>query len=170
MRHNQHSKLKFQDMKKKNKEALKITKIARYSSSKFEATKGGKEKLVTKLVDIVPKTQKVQDILEQAMEMSDNPIIFLGYEDHIIGYDTTNNALVYDALCIINQITDENMKYDEEHGTNDLNWDWEDYYDHAAEFVNGSHLTKVSLITGKNEASTTEETVNPILMTYFLVD
>lgn len=156
--------------KMKNKEAVKITKAARYGTSVFEATKGGKEKLVTKLVDIVPKTQKVQDILEQTMEMSDNPIIFLGYEDHIIGYDATNNALVYDALGIINHITDENMRYDEENGTNDLNWEWEDYYDHATEFVNGGHLTRVSLITGRNELSTIEETVNPILMTYFLVD
>ncbi|MFN5480205.1 MAG: hypothetical protein ACK48G_09540 [Chitinophagaceae bacterium] len=156
--------------KKKIEGAIKITKVARYGTLVFESTKGGKEKLVTKLVDIIPKTQRVQDLLEQVMEMSDNPIIFLGYDDHIIGYDARSNALVYDALGIINQMTDENMKYDEEQGTNDTNWEWEDYYDHATEIVDSGELTSVSLITGRNEQATPEETVHPILMNYFLVD
>jgi hypothetical protein len=78
--------------------------------------------------------------------------------------------LVYDALGIINQMTDENMKYDEEQGTNDTNWEWQDYYDHATEIVDSGELTSVSLITGRNEQATPEETVHPILMNYFLVD
>ena len=51
--------------KTKEETAIKITKMARYSSSKFVATEGGKEELVTELVDIVPKTQRVQNILEK---------------------------------------------------------------------------------------------------------
>lgn len=155
---------------KKEEEAVKITKVACYSSSKFVATKGGKEELVTELVDIVPKTQRVQNILEEVMEMHDNPIIFLGYEDHITGYDISSHALIYDALGIINQITDENMCYDEGNGTNDNEWEWEDYYDHATEMVLKGQLTQVSLITGRNEEATKEETVDPILMHQFLVD
>ncbi len=154
--------------KKKNEGAIKITKMARYGSIKFVATIGGKQKLVTELVDIVPKTQRVQNILEEVMEMQDNPIIFLGYEDHIMGYDLNSNALIYDAIGIINQIKDENMKYDKENGECVL--EWEEYYDSAMEMLLNGQLTRVSLITGRNEEATKEETVDPILMHQFLVD
>ena len=142
--------------------------MARYGSIKFVATIGGKQKLVTELVDIVPKTQRVQNILEEVMEMQDNPIIFLGYEDHIMGYDLNSNALIYDAIGIINQIKDENMKYDKENGECVL--EWEEYYDSAMEMLLNGQLTRVSLITGRNEEATKEETVDPILMHQFLVD
>ncbi len=148
--------------------AIKITKVARYSSSRFEKTKNGKDKFVTKLVDIIPKTQKVQDILEEVMEMKDNPILFLGYEDHIIGYETKSYALIYDALGIINQITDENMRYDEENGF--AASEWEDYYDNATALVYDNQLLHVSLITGRNEQADLEENSDPILMSYFLAN
>jgi len=148
--------------KKNNTVELKITKAARYGISRFEKTKNGKKALVTELIDIVPKTQKVQDILEVVMENKDNPIIYLGFEDHIIGYEISTYALIYEANGIINQIADENKKCDEENG--DLDSEWEDYYDDAAEMVFNNQLICVSLITGRNEQADPDEKNEPILM------
>jgi hypothetical protein len=147
------------------KESVKITKVACYSSSKFEITSNGKEELVTKLVEIVPKTQKVQDILEEVMMMKDNPIIFLGYEQHIIGYESKSYALIYDTIGIVTQIADENMQYDEQNG-NTVS-DWDEYYDEAASMVYDGQLLQVSLITGRNEEADVDENSDPILMTSF---
>jgi hypothetical protein len=76
--------------------------------------------------------------------------------------------LIYDALGIINQITDENMRYDEENGF--VASEWEDYYDNATALVYDNQLLRVSLITGRNEHADLEENSDPILMSYFLAN
>ncbi|MDF5691609.1 hypothetical protein [Aquirufa aurantiipilula] len=151
----------------KSNRVICVNKVAQYQRIKFVEANRSSKKMITELVDIIPNSQKVQDILERVMELNDNPIIFLGFEDHIIGYDPISHSLIYDALGVVNQIAEERYNDDRENYPNEC-MDWEDYYDSAEELVIKGELTKVSLITNHNEAGTDESDTQsePILMTY----
>lgn len=154
------SPLKTKKMGKKIESAIKINMIAKYSEIYF--TKKGK--LSTRFVEVKPSSQKVQNILEEIMEMNEQPIICLGYEDHILGFDPESYVLVYDGIGMVNQLVKENMEFDKKQG--DVEMSWEDYYDDAYDTIYKGIANHVSLFTGNSPSNKKDDKkrIDPIIL------
>ena len=150
----------------KEKAAVKFNQVAKYIKDSFVPLDNGDEAIIGELIEVRPKTQEVQDILERVMETDNNTLIFPGYENHIIGYDPVRYALIYDAIGIVCQLTEENMKEDLEYGADESSMDWDEYYDRASDHVFSEEFITVSIVNGLSDSQQplTDKYTNPILL------